>query len=302
MLQVLLAVQLAGAIAIGALLHVQYNWSLPAAGASALGVVVLLRVLIFSNNFLLSASAASATPAQFRPGFIGWLRLWLEEFAASMLQTSWYGPLGKARQHVFDSGATPVLLLHGYGANSAYWGALSRRLDDERISHASVDLEPVGGSIDDYVAQVEQAVHDLCAATGVSEVAIVAHSMGGLVARAWLRTRGDARLARLITLGSPHHGTVLAQFGVGVNAMQMRRSRAGEASGWLRALADAETAELRARIVSIYSHQDNIVSPQSSSCLEGARVIAFGGIGHVALGCNRRVLDCVMHELREQLR
>jgi pimeloyl-ACP methyl ester carboxylesterase len=37
----------------------------------------------------------------------------------------------------------PVLLLHGYGCNSGYWAHLAPRLDAARISHASVDLEPV---------------------------------------------------------------------------------------------------------------------------------------------------------------
>ncbi|MDB5962925.1 MAG: hypothetical protein JWP59_4219, partial [Massilia sp.] len=232
--------------------------------------------------------------------------LWGEEFAASMLQSSWHGPGPHCKpvQVLFDSGAAaepppvpPVLLLHGYGCNSGYWIQLARRLGDARISYATVDLEPVTGAIDDYIAQVEDAVQALLHGSGAGRIAIVAHSMGGLVARAWLRQYGSARLARLITLGSPHHGTVLANFGVGANALQMRRSRAGEASAWLRALDAAESASTRALITSIYSHQDNIVAPQTSSCLQGARQIAVKGVGHVALGRNRHVLDCVMNEL-----
>jgi CheY-like chemotaxis protein len=76
----------------------------------------------------------------------------------------------------------------------------------------------------------------------------------------------------------------------------MRRPK-GEASAWLRALGASEDAGRRALITSIFSHHDNIVSPQTSSVLEGARNIALGGVGHVALGCNGRVLDTVMEEL-----
>jgi hypothetical protein len=50
-------------------------------------------------------------------------------------------------------------------------------------------------------------------------------------------------------------------------------------------------------ITSIWSHHDNIVSPQDTSELEGARNLALGGVGHVALGRNRRVLALVMAEL-----
>ena len=297
MLRNLLLVQLSGAVLVAAALWRWAGWPLAAAVLAACGTVVLVRALIFSNNFVLSASSASATPGEFRPPLAGWLRLWCEEFCASMLQTSWYGPRGMARQQVYEEGDVAVLLLHGYGCNSGYWTALARRLDEARISHATLDLEPLTGDIDAYAGQVEAAVDALCAASGAGQVAIVAHSMGGLVARAWLRKMGAARLARLITLGSPHHGTCLANFGVGANARQMRRTRGGQASEWLCDLDAAETPAVRALITSIYTHQDNIVSPQTSSCLAGARQIAFGGIGHVALGRNRRVLDCVMAEL-----
>jgi triacylglycerol esterase/lipase EstA (alpha/beta hydrolase family) len=195
-----------------------------------------------------------------------------------------------------------VLLLHGYGCNSGYWAYLVPLLDAARISHATVDLEPVTGAIDDYVPLVERAVQELCEQAGTDKVAIVAHSMGGLVARAWMRRHGSARVARVITLGTPHHGTALASFGLGANAAQMRRaSDAGEAaaSAWLRELAAGEDAATRALVTSIYTHHDNIVAPQTSSRLPGARNLEFGGIGHVALGSNPRILAQVMRELGE---
>jgi triacylglycerol esterase/lipase EstA (alpha/beta hydrolase family) len=96
----------------------------------------------------------------------------------------------------------------------------------------------------------------------------------------------------VITLGTPHHGTALARFGLGRNAFQMRDN-----SDWLRALAAGEDASIRALVTSLYTHHDNIVSPRESGRLEGARNLEFGGIGHVALGSNPRVLAAVMQEL-----
>jgi triacylglycerol esterase/lipase EstA (alpha/beta hydrolase family) len=268
--------------------------------ALGLGAAVLVRLLIFSNNFLLSARSASATPPEFRLGARAWLRLFGEEFAASMLQTSWIMPRAAPRQVVYPgSPRPPVLLLHGYGCNSGYWTHLAPLLDAERISYATLDLEPITGDIDGYVPLVQRAADKLLAATGAPQLMVVAHSMGGLVARAWLRKHGTARVARVITLGTPHHGTCLASFGVGRNAAQMRR--AGTADGlecdWLRELAANEDAAMRALITSIYTHHDNIIAPQTSSVLEGARNIELGGVGHVALGRNRRVLARVMDEL-----
>jgi len=62
-------------------------------------------------------------------------------------------------------------------------------------------------------------------------------------------------------------------------------------------LSGAEQPSMRARITSIYSHHDNIVAPQASGELPGARNLAFGGVGHVALGRNPRVLAAVLGEL-----
>ncbi|WP_296952029.1 alpha/beta fold hydrolase [uncultured Massilia sp.] len=285
-LQAVFALLVAGAaLALGA-----PAWAALLAG---LGGVVLVRLAINLNNFLLSSRAASPTPEPYRLDWRARLRLFLEEFRCSMLVTSWHVPRGRAALRVHaDSTHPPVLLIHGYGCNSGYWAWLVPLLDAARISHAGVDLEPVGGDIDDFAQLVEQRVRALCAATGAPQVAIVAHSMGGLVARAWMRRYGTARVARVVTLGSPHHGTALARFGPGTNALQMRMD-----SPWLRALAAAETAQTRALVTSIYTHQDNIVSPQTTSELPGARNIGFGGVGHVALGRNPRVLAAVMQEL-----
>jgi triacylglycerol esterase/lipase EstA (alpha/beta hydrolase family) len=295
--RVLLLVQLGAAVLIG--------WSaavfahMPAWQAALLGAgsVALVRLLINMNNFAMAACFASATPSAFRLSAKARLRLLAEEFRASMLVTSWLIPRAGAATRIYpDSPYPPVLLLHGYGCNSGYWAHLMPLLDAARISHASVDLEPVAGDIDGYVPLVERKVEALCAATGSAKVAIVAHSMGGLVARAWMRAHGTQALARLITLGTPHHGTALARFGLGRNAFQMRPG-----SAWLRELASSEDADgkgaARALVTSLYTHHDNIVSPQESSRLEGARNLEFGGVGHVALGSNPRVLAAVMQEL-----
>lgn len=289
----LLLVQLGAALAIAWAASARYGMAAWQAGLLGIGCVVLVRLLINMNNFVMAAHFASATPEAFRLGPGARLRLLVEEYLASMLVTSWLIPRASAATRIYpDSRLPPVLLLHGYGCNSGYWAHLAPLLDAARISHATVDLEPVAGDIDGYVPLVERAVERLCADAGADKVAIVAHSMGGLVARAWMRAHGTGRVARVITLGTPHHGTALARFGLGQNAFQMRPG-----SAWLRALAAGEDGAVRALVTSLYTHHDNIVAPQESGRLEGARNLEFGGVGHVALGGNPRVLKAVMQEL-----
>jgi triacylglycerol esterase/lipase EstA (alpha/beta hydrolase family) len=301
MLRTLLLVQAAAALLIGVVLAAG---GMPAwqAAIAAFGAVVLVRLAINLNNFVLAARADVPAPHDARLGPLGWLRLLAGEFGASMLASHWTmvrARPGRIHPAPHAGGMPPVLLLHGYGATGGYWARLAPLLDAAGISHASVDLAPVAAGIDDYVPAVEAAVAGLCAATGAPHVAIVAHSMGGLVARAWMRTHGTARLARLVTLGTPHYGTALARFGPGENARQMRGATGelGGASAWLRALDAGEDPAARPLITSIYTRHDNIVAPRRSGALPGARNIALAGVGHVALGGDARVLALVMREL-----
>lgn len=302
LLILLLAIEAAGVLALAAWWYtlLPAAWPGPlaalAALAGAVAVLLLVRMLIAANNFMLSWRARSVPDAMHALNAVTAARLFLHEFASTMLTSSWYmlRPIGWQ----LHTGATgvPVLLIHGYSCNSGYWRPLSTHLRAAGVSHYGIDLEPPGAGIDDFVPQVAAAIARLCAATGSARVIIVAHSMGGLVARAYVRQHGPAHLARVITLGTPHHGTELANFGPGSNAAQMRRG-----SAWLGALAAHENAAeanlQRNLFCSIYSVHDNIVAPQDSSALPGARNLVFGAIGHVALGRHPEIVRCTLAEI-----
>lgn len=184
-----------------------------------------------------------------------------------------------------------VILVHGYACNGAVWAWLARRLGARGHAVYTVTLEPVFAHIDDYVGPLEQKVKEIAGETG--RVALVAHSMGGLVCRAYLRRCGGTRIARLVTLGAPHHGSALAPIGYGGDAEDMRPM-----AEWLRGLSGAEQAGLAVPITSIYSCHDNFVVPQESSVLAGARNVPLAGLGHLSLLFSERVAALVEAELR----
>jgi triacylglycerol lipase len=267
-----------------------------------LGSVTLIRLLINANNFRLARRYRSATPIGMQLDWQKAAQLFLTEFAASMVTTSWAMPF-----HSFGSrpasnpAGLPVLLIHGYGCNSGYWHSFSKRLTRENMTHHAVDLEPVLGSIDGYVPALHLAIEALCKTTGQDKIIIVAHSMGGLAARAYLRAHGTTRIARVVTIGTPHHGTGLANTGVGLNSRQMEwtgNAETGTCSEWLRQLEQDELPATRTLFVSIYSHHDNIVSPQTSSHLAGAVNVELHGIGHVALGSRHAIQDRIVSEIQ----
>jgi triacylglycerol lipase len=266
------------------------------------GVVLLIRALINANNFRIARQFSSPIPLPYQLSLTQAIKLFLTEFTASMISTSWAMPFKIFATRVAQEPAgLPVLLIHGYGCNSGYWNSLSRRLTQENITHHAVDLEPVLGSIDGFVPIIHRAIEGLLKTSGQDQIVIVAHSMGGLVARAYLRDYGMARIAKVITLGTPHHGTVIANFGRGLNSRQMERSPdlAGTPSAWLSALEQAENPAARSLFVSIYTLHDNIVFPQTTAHLPGARNIELYGIGHVALASTLSVQQSILQEIAQ---
>jgi len=291
--RILLAIQLLAATGIYLLLAyyagIASHWL---AAALAVAIVLLVRMAITANNFGLSLVYRSETPLDHRLRKLAAARLFLFEYCASMISSSWTMGFCTFRDRPGLAGTTPVLLIHGYGCNSGYWHFMSRALSRAGISHYGIDLEPMLASIDHFVPALHERIEEICRQTGQERIVIVAHSMGGLVARAYLRDHGARRILRIVTLGTPHRGTGLARFGAGHSVREMLwtgSAENGRCSDWLDALVQREDLALRPLFVSIFSHQDNIVSPQLSSRLPGACNIEFNGIGHVALGLHPRV-------------
>jgi triacylglycerol esterase/lipase EstA (alpha/beta hydrolase family) len=156
----------------------------------------------------------------------------------------------------------------------------------------AINLEPLFCSIDDYAPQVEQAVAQLRAQTGQQRVALVGHSMGGLVIRAWMRAYGDAQVAVAITLGSPHQGTQITPHAKLPNARQMVW-----ANDWLQALQASENPQRCALLRVALTEQDAIVFPQNAQTIQGVNTQGFSGIGHLQLCTDARVFDWVAAQL-----
>jgi pimeloyl-ACP methyl ester carboxylesterase len=166
--------------------------------------------------------------------------------------------------------------------NRGFWTPWLARLRERGHAYVAVNLEPPFGPIDACVHVVEDAVRRMTQATGEPPV-LVCHSMGGLVARAWLRTTMPQRVRHVVTIGSPHRGTWLGRFSGTASGRQMRLD-----SDWVRALAADPSAH--ARFTCWYSDCDNVVFPPSTATLPGADNRFVPGIAHVELAFHPRVM------------
>jgi triacylglycerol esterase/lipase EstA (alpha/beta hydrolase family) len=171
-----------------------------------------------------------------------------------------------------------LLLVHGYMCNRAVWRSLLDGGTLGACNVATVNLEPIFGPIERYAEVIGSAVERLRAETGATQVVLVGHSMGGLAIRAYLRSYGDAAVARVITLATPHHGTALAPLGTGANAKQMRIG-----SRFTTELRQALSPALVAKFVCIATRDDNLVVPRTSPLIPDAQQILVDRVGHLAL-------------------
>ncbi|MDE2416703.1 MAG: alpha/beta fold hydrolase [Burkholderiales bacterium] len=186
----------------------------------------------------------------------------------------------------------PVVLIHGYMCNQRIWDDISSALRQRGHTVVAVNLEPLFTSIDRYAPIVEAAVDELCRTTGAHQVALVGHSMGGLAIRAWIRLHGTGRVARAMTLGTPHQGTKIASHVHSTNGKQMVWK-----SRWLAALEASETDAIRALFRIALTPQDNIVFPQREQVMPGVVPQVFEGLGHVQLCLAPEVIQWVAQQL-----
>jgi triacylglycerol lipase len=212
------------------------------------------------------------------------VRLWWTEswrsFTAFTIDQAWRADFPE-RSIVHDRLRPTVLLVHGYVCNRGVWLPWIDRLP-AHWNVATISLEPVYASIQTYADVLDRAVKQLRANSGADRITLVCHSMGGLAARAYLRAHQHDSVERVITIDTPHYGTVFARFGHGTNTREMQR-----ASEYLDQLAAIDEP---VEFICFASQHDNLVVPRQSQILKGAEAVWFERIGHLATTANDDVL------------
>jgi pimeloyl-ACP methyl ester carboxylesterase len=297
LLRLTLAAQLIGA-ALAAWLAVHFwgtTLGTPLAAAAGGAVVLGVHPFLIAVYFTISRLARSVPPPELRLPAFAAPAMYLREYGASVRGLDFANAfLGNrpAPSPALPLRPLPILFVHGYFCNRAIWLPLMGASAKRGYRVEAVTLEPVFGSIEQYAAPIERAVVQLLAESGADEVLLVCHSMGGLATRAWMRGFGDARVRHVVMLGSPHAGTVLATYSRAGNLAEMKPG-----NPWLSALAASESPARRAKLTNVFSYHDDVVAPQESARLDGARNIGLGGLGHVSLMYSRRVWSVLFAEL-----
>ncbi len=172
-------------------------------------------------------------------------------------------------------GHPPLVFVHGLGGSRgdfvpmSWYLWIAGRKRTYRIRFAP------GQSLDDMAKALARFIRRVRKVTGQSQVDLVAHSLGGVVARvAVTEHRLGTAVRTLVTLGSPHQGTWSARFASTTKTRDLRPDSPGvlalNAKPWPRHL----------RVVNVWSRNDLVILPHESALTEGAQAIDASPFTH----------------------
>ncbi|MHB8873160.1 MAG: esterase/lipase family protein [Myxococcaceae bacterium] len=195
-----------------------------------------------------------------------------------------------------DDGHPPLLFVHGLGGNRGNFIGMQAllKLSGRKRSY-SIGFPP-GATLEDMALAVRGAIQDIIRVNALSKkdpIEVVAHSMGGLVARLALVDRATrSRVRTLVTLGTPHGGTFAARFGATAHLLELRPG-----SATLRTLQRQLPWKGKPRLVCFWSGSDVFLLPSSSACVEGAQNIELKGFTHYSYLIHPRASQAVLDAL-----
>ncbi len=184
-----------------------------------------------------------------------------------------------------DDGRHSVVLVAGWAMPASTTGWLAHRL--RRAGWARV--YPVGlgvwTSLDEGVRRLEATLATLRATHAVGDVDVIAAGLSGLLARTLLAPGARTRVRRLITLGTPHQGTLAApRLRIGPWTRDVRPDHVGVPT------PDGDA-------IAIASAHDATLLPPTLAYWPGAFNVTLRGVGHVGMLCSARVWALVEENL-----
>jgi len=200
----------------------------------------------------------------------------------------------------------PVLLVPGFGGATSSVQPLADVLTAAGRDVTVVALPGDGtGDLHASADALGKAVDATRTRTGAASVDLVGYSAGGLVARLWVADGHADVVRRVLTLGSPHHGTSLADLAgdVAAGACSVGCQQMASDSDLLARLNRGDETPAGPTWVSIWTTQDQTVTPPDSARLAGAlnvpvqSVCAQAQVGHGDLPRNALVQQMVLAEL-----
>ncbi len=198
---------------------------------------------------------------------------------SSQLKSSWH--------------SNPVILIHGFFSDSYALKQVSEHLKNLAKSVYLIDLIPNDGNIpiEDYAEQLSQFINSNFSPQ--QSLDLVGFSMGGLVCRYYLqRLGGLKRVENLVTVASPHQGTLTAYVTWCDACKQMRPE-----SDFLQDLNSDEYTLNQINCTAIWNPFDFVILPAQSSKLAAGDTLMIPCVHHSSVTEDERVFEAIANAL-----
>jgi triacylglycerol lipase len=186
------------------------------------------------------------------------------------------------------SAQDPILFVHGWSESASLWNTMISRFEKDGYPSSYLSAYTYNTSQSNKVdAEKEVAGHveSLLKATGASRVDVIAHSMGSLNSRWYVKfDGGEAKVDDWVSLGGPNHGTETANFCFSTACTEMRVG-----STFLKELNAGDETPGTVNYGTWWSPCDEIINPDESVILSGATNTKTACISHVALTTDETV-------------
>lgn len=188
-----------------------------------------------------------------------------------------------------------VVFVHGFMAHGRVFGPMREHL----VRECDIDAVEVSYGPLERFELIAERVGAAIEAAPPGPVVLVGHSLGGLLSRwALQELGGDRRVERLVTLASPHAGTLAARVPFGPLTRAIRPG-----SDILRRLDAGAHRVAHVPHVAVVAARDRMILPPSSAAaVPRARVTWIDDLGHNEVLFDPRVFDLVTDAIGRRAR
>ena len=187
-------------------------------------------------------------------------------------------------------------MIHGLWNTSSIFSSITSKLDDIGIEYFAPTLKHSYGmtSILDLTYKLNELILEKYGLG--KEIDILGFSMGGIIGRYWLQKfNGYKRTRRLISIGSPHKGTLMAQLIPkypfrGISEMKIN-------STFLRGLANNDFFLDEIECINFFTYWDLMAFPGGWTNLNFGKKISVKVYKHRNLVRNKSVVEKIIDEI-----
>lgn len=177
----------------------------------------------------------------------------------------------------------PILFVHGWSGSASNWSTMISRFEQDGYPKSYLMAYTYNSNTSNKTlaeTEVKSHVEQLLKNTGASKVDIIAHSMGSLNSRWYVKfvPGGQEKVDDWVSLGGPNHGTEAAYACFSTSCTEMRPG-----STFLKELNAGDETPGEVNYGTWWSPCDEFINPDESVILSGATNTKTACIGHLAL-------------------